>query len=207
LQNFSIHVCDDHPLITSGLEQIFIEIDFITDFTSSYSSEGLFSFLRNNKVDLLLLDISLKGQNSMDDLPFILLTYPAMKVVLISTYDLMDIQLKARDFGAHGFISKSSNNSHLIDICKRVMDGEDFWNIDALTSFNLVETKGLDIDLTVREVEIVKLLLKGNTNQKIANQLNISIHTVQTHRKNIKSKLQLEGVSDLITFANRFKLV
>jgi DNA-binding CsgD family transcriptional regulator len=70
-----------------------------------------------------------------------------------------------------------------------------------------VQTKGVDIDLTVREVEIVKLLLRGYTNQKIANQLSISIHTVQTHRKNIKSKLQLEGASDLIAFANRFKLV
>lgn len=207
LQNFSIHVCDDHPLITSGLEQLFLESDFITDFSSSYTREGLFSFLKNNRVDLLLLDISLKGHNSMDDLPFILLTYPAIKVVLISTYDLMDIQLKAREAGAHGFISKSSNNNQLIDICKRVMEGVDFWNFDALTSFNLVQTKGLDIDLTVREVEIVKLLLRGYTNQKIANQLNISIHTVQTHRKNIKSKLQLEGASDLIAFANRFKLV
>jgi two-component system nitrate/nitrite response regulator NarL len=207
LQDFSIHICDDHPLITSGLEQVFALNSFITNFSSSYSRDGLFTFLRKNKVDLLLLDVSLKGHNSIEDIPILLDTYPALKVVLISTYDLMDVQLKAREAGAHGFISKSSDNVQLLDVCKRVMKGEDFWNFDSFTSYNLVNTPAIGNDLTVREVEIVKLLLRGNTNQKIANQLNISIHTVQTHRKNIKSKLQLEGASDLIAFANRFKLV
>jgi DNA-binding NarL/FixJ family response regulator len=207
LQDFSIHICDDHPLITSGLEQVFALNSFITNFSSSYSRDGLFTFLRKNKVDLLLLDVSLKGHNSIEDIPILLDTYPALKVVLISTYDLMDVQLKAREAGAHGFISKSSDNVQLLDVCKRVMKGEDFWTFDSFTSYNLVNTPAIGNDLTVREVEIVKLLLRGNTNQKIANQLNISIHTVQTHRKNIKSKLQLEGASDLIAFANRFKLV
>lgn len=207
MQDFSIHICDDHPLITSGLEQVFALNSFITNFSSSYSRDGLFTFLRKNKVDLLLLDVSLKGHNSIEDIPILLDTYPALKVVLISTYDLMDVQLKAREAGAHGFISKSSDNVKLLDVCKRVMKGEDFWNFDSFTSYNLVNTPAIGNDLTVREVEIVKLLLRGNTNQKIANQLNISIHTVQTHRKNIKSKLQLEGASDLIAFANRFKLV
>ncbi len=207
MQDFSIHICDDHPLITSGLEQVFALNSFITNFSSSYSRDGLFTFLRKNKVDLLLLDVSLKGHNSIEDIPILLDTYPALKVVLISTYDLMDVQLKAREAGAHGFISKSSDNVQLLDVCKRVMKGEDFWNFDSFTSYNLVNTPAIGNDLTVREVEIVKLLLRGNTNQKIANQLNISIHTVQTHRKNIKSKLQLEGASDLIAFANRFKLV
>lgn len=207
MQDFSIHICDDHPLITSGLEQVFALNSFITNFSSSYSRDGLFTFLRKNKVDLLLLDVSLKGHNSIEDIPILLDTYPALKVVLISTYDLMDVQLKAREAGAHGFISKSSDNVQLLDVCKRVMKGEDFWTFDSFTSYNLVNTPAIGNDLTVREVEIVKLLLRGNTNQKIANQLNISIHTVQTHRKNIKSKLQLEGASDLIAFANRFKLV
>ena len=207
MQDFSIHICDDHPLITSGLEQVFAQNSFITNFSSSFSMEGLFTFLRKNKVDLLLLDVSLKGHNSIEDIPILLDTYPALKVVLISTYDLMDVQLKAREAGAHGFISKSSDNVQLLDVCKRVMKGEDFWTFDSFTSYNLVNIPAIGNDLTVREVEIVKLLLRGNTNQKIANQLNISIHTVQTHRKNIKSKLQLEGASDLIAFANRFKLV
>ena len=207
MQDFSIHICDDHPLITSGLEQVFALNSFITNFSSSYSRDGLFTFLRKNKVDLLLLDVSLKGHNSIEDIPILLDTYPALKVVLISTYDLMDVQLRAREAGAHGFISKSSDNVQLLDVCKRVMKGEDFWTFDSFTSYNLVNTPAIGNDLTVREVEIVKLLLRGNTNQKIANQLNISIHTVQTHRKNIKSKLQLEGASDLIAFANRFKLV
>lgn len=207
MQDFSIHICDDHPLITSGLEQVFAQNSFITNFSSSFSMEGLFTFLRKNKIDLLLLDVSLKGHNSIEDIPILLDTYPALKVVLISTYDLMDVQLKAREAGAHGFISKSSDNVQLLDVCKRVMKGEDFWTFDSFTSYNLVNTPAIGNDLTVREVEIVKLLLRGNTNQKIANQLNISIHTVQTHRKNIKSKLQLEGASDLIAFANRFKLV
>ena len=207
MQDFSIHICDDHPLITSGLEQVFAQNSFITNYSSSFSREGLFTFLRKNKIDLLLLDVSLKGHNSIEDIPILLDTYPALKVVLISTYDLMDVQLKAREAGAHGFISKSSDNVQLLDVCKRVMKGEDFWTFDSFTSYNLVNTPAIGNDLTVREVEIVKLLLRGNTNQKIANQLNISIHTVQTHRKNIKSKLQLEGASDLIAFANRFKLV
>lgn len=207
MQNFSIHICDDHPLIASGLEQVFAQSSLVTNFSSSFSREGLFTYLSTNKVDLLLLDISLKGYNSIEDIPGLLDIYPVLKIVLISTYDLMDIQLKAREAGAHGFISKSTDNIQLLDVCTRVMKGQDFWNFDSFTSYNLVNTPEIGNDLTVREVEIVKLLLRGNTNQKIANQLNISIHTVQTHRKNIKSKLQLEGASDLIAFANRFKLV
>ena len=202
MQSFTIHICDDHPLITSGLEQVLMGTDFVKTYSCSHSKEELFIFLKNNSVDLLLLDISLKGYNILDDLSFIIFSYPKLKVVFLSNYDLMDVQLKARELGAHGFISKSYNNINLIDICKKVLLGEDFWSFDSLTSIK----NDTNFELTAREVEIVKLLLKGYTNQKIANVLFISIHTVQTHRKNIKSKLKLDGTSDLIAFSNRFKL-
>jgi DNA-binding NarL/FixJ family response regulator len=204
MQSYIIHICDDHPLITSGLEQVLMETDFVKAYSCSHSKEELFLFLKNNSVDLLLLDISLKGYNILDDLSFIIFNYPKLKVVFLSNYDLMDIQSKARELGAHGFISKSSNNINLIDICKKVLLGEDFWSFDCLTSIK--NDTNTNFELTAREVEIVKLLLNGYTNQKIANTLFISIHTVQTHRKNIKSKLKLDGTSDLISFSNRFKL-
>lgn len=62
-------------------------------------------------------------------------------------------------------------------------------------------------EITPREREIMRLLVNGKTNQQIAEELSISIYTVQTHRKNIKSKLQVEGVADLIAIVNHYRLV
>jgi DNA-binding NarL/FixJ family response regulator len=201
----SIHICDDHALITFGVSLILKELDFVETLSLSHTKEELFKVLSKQHIDLLLLDLSVHGINMLDELPLLKEKYPTLKIILLTSYASIDVQREALQKKVNGFLSKDTSNEHIIEACRSVLKGENYW----LSEKTLLQVEKTDrvIDLTPREKEILKLLVKGYTNQKIADALVLSIHTVQTHRKNLKSKLQLEGVSDLVSFAYHYKLV
>jgi DNA-binding NarL/FixJ family response regulator len=204
-KTFNIHICDDHALITSGVSMILKDLDFIKSLSVSHSKNELFTILSKQEIDLLLLDLSVQGTNMLDELNSLKEKYPSLKIILLTSYASIDVQREALQKKVNGFLSKDTSNDFIIEACRSVLRGENYW----LSEKSLLQVEKTDriIDLTPREKEILKLLVKGYTNQKIADALVLSIHTVQTHRKNLKSKLQLEGVSDLVSFAYHYKLV
>lgn len=204
-KSYSIHICDDHALITSGVSMILQDLDFINSLSVSHSKNDLFTILSKENIDLLLLDLSVQGTNMLDELNALKGQFPDLKIMLLTSYATIDVQREALQKNVNGFLSKDTSNDYIVEACRSVLRGENYW----LSEKSLLQVEKTDrvIDLTPREKEILKLLVKGYTNQKIADELVLSIHTVQTHRKNLKSKLQLEGVSDLVSFAYHYKLV
>jgi DNA-binding NarL/FixJ family response regulator len=146
------------------------------------------------------LDISFRGVSVFDVLQSIQEAYPYLKIVLLTNYELSDVLIEARKFNVHGLIGKSASFEELKEACITVLSGKAYWGKMQISELTLNE-------LTSREREILHLLVQGNTNQQISEELSISIYTVQTHRKNIKSKLQVEGVADLIAVVNHYRLV
>jgi two-component system, NarL family, nitrate/nitrite response regulator NarL len=206
-ETYTIHICDDHALITSGLSQILQEAAFVNRVFISNSKDELLYSLSKKPVDLLVLDISIHGLNMLDEVCEIQEKFPALKIILLTSYASIDVQREAMAKKINGFLSKDSSNQHILYACQEVLKGNQFWLSERSIAFKDSNSLINPEELTPREKEILKLLVKGYTNQKIADSLIISIHTVQTHRKNIKSKLQLEGVSDLISYAHHHKLI
>jgi DNA-binding NarL/FixJ family response regulator len=126
--------------------------------------------------------------------------FPDLKILLLTNYELSDVILEARKFQVDGLIGKSATLEELRSACLSVLNGGDYWGKFQLSQEMIQE-------ITPREREIMRLLINGKTNQQIAEELSISIYTVQTHRKNIKAKLHVEGVADLIAVVNHYRLV
>jgi DNA-binding NarL/FixJ family response regulator len=200
LDTYSLHLCDDHPVLAISLSEMLKQESFVRTISVSHDFVGLKVELSNASIDLLLLDISFKGENAFDFLEEIKASYPNLKILLLTNYELSDIHLEARKFQVEGLIGKSASLEELKTACKTVLNGGEYWGKYQLSS-EIIK------DITPREREIMLLLVQGKTNQQISDALSISILTVQTHRKNIKAKLQLENITDLISVVNHFRLL
>lgn len=196
-----IHVCDDHELITESISYLLKSIDFVEKVTYSNSKSQLFSFIKNNTVDVLILDINVSGDNMLINLPFIRKTRPETRVVILTTYDSSEFVKESIKKGAQGFVSKNTSKDELIFCFKQVLEGKRYVSRENRKEFVFKDNFELLNQLTDREIEVLKCLTKGYTNKRIADELNISVLTVQTHRKNMYSKLNLRGVNELVSFA------
>lgn len=200
LDTYSLHLCDDHPVLAISLSEMLKQESFVGTISVSHDFISLKVELSNASIDLLLLDISFKGENAFDFLDEIKRSYPNLKILLLTNYELSDIHLEARKFQVEGLIGKNTSMEELKTACKMVLNGGEYWGKYQLSS-EIIK------DITPREREIMLLLVQGKTNQQISDALSISILTVQTHRKNIKAKLQLENITDLISVVNHFRLL
>jgi DNA-binding NarL/FixJ family response regulator len=200
MKKYSLHLCDDHPILACSLAELLSKEPFVQSVSVSQHFDELMSALDTSFIDLLLLDISFKGVTVFEFLGKIKSTFTDVKILMLTNYELSDVILEARKFQVEGLIGKSATMEELRSACWHVLNGGEYWGKFQLSQEMIQE-------ITPREREIMRLLVNGKTNQQIAEELSISIFTVQTHRKNIKSKLQVEGVADLIAAVNHYRLV
>ncbi len=200
MKTYTLHLCDDHPILTCSLAELLGKEPFVQSVSVSHHIDELMSALETSSIDLLLLDVSFKGETVFEFLGKIKSAFPDLKILLLTNYELSDVILEARKFQVDGLIGKSATLEELRSACLSVLNGGDYWGKFQLSQEMIQE-------ITPREREIMRLLVNGKTNQQIAEELSISIYTVQTHRKNIKSKLQVEGVADLIAVVNQYRLL
>jgi DNA-binding NarL/FixJ family response regulator len=196
-----LHICDDHELITSSVLHLLAAFGQASELTVSHSKRELIDFLTTNPVDVLILDINMHGENMLSHLGEVKNLRPEMKIVLLTTYDSPAIIKEAMDFGVEGFVSKNTNKEELTYCLEQVIQGNRYVSRERRKEFVFKDNFERLKQLTEREIEVLKCLTKGYTNKRIADELNISILTVQTHRKNMYSKLNLRGVNELVSFA------
>lgn len=191
-------IVDDHQLFAEGLSRILQDLKHIELTGTVNSSTELLNFLKDEDIELILLDIQLKNENGIDICTDLKKRFPEMKVILISMYDPGTLISEIRKCNANGYIPKSADAEAVKDSINRVLNGEDvFLEIDFKSH---VEEPYFKI-ISTREREIILLIKQGLTARQISEELNISRFTVNTHRKNILRKLKLNSVKDLIAFS------
>jgi DNA-binding NarL/FixJ family response regulator len=196
-----LHVCDDHELITESVTYLLKDVQAIKKITVSNRKAELFDFINKNPVDVLVLDINLMGENMLNNLPVIKKIRPDSRVVVLTTYNSPAIIKESMDLGVDGFVSKNTKKEELTYCIEQVLEGKRYVSRERRKEFVFKDNFELLNQLTEREIEVLKCLTKGYTNKRIADELNISVLTVQTHRKNMYSKLNLRGVNELVSFA------
>lgn len=163
------------------------ESDVTCDYISS--SENLMEALENS-YDILLLDINLKAEKTgLDLVEEILKRYPKQKIVILTSYDLVNYRKVAFDLGVKDFINKSVEASELVNRLRSVNGGGKIKN-----SPQILET------LTEREVEVLREMIKGENKKDIAKKLYISERTLYNHISNIYEKL---GAKNIVEAYNR----
>jgi DNA-binding NarL/FixJ family response regulator len=203
-EKIRIMLADDHPLFIEGLSMMLRrEPDFELCGIANNGREVL-DMLPTTKPDLILLDINMPKMNGLETIKYIRQSYPNVKIVMLSGYFDEAIIKEAKIKGANGYLLKSSQRDELIHTIKMVYSGALFatpQQDEPVSGEFLANDKFLaQFNLTKRERELIQLIKNGMTNQEIAQNLHLSVYTVETHRKNIMQKLKLNSPGALMKF-------
>jgi DNA-binding NarL/FixJ family response regulator len=198
---------DDHQILNDGLKVILEKQPDFLVCGQVFNSEGVMPAIQTLTPDLVLLDINLHGSNGIDIGRNILTNFSAVKVLILTMYDQPKLLNETRRAGLHGYFLKDSNPVDLFAGIRAVLAGGQAFDKRVQTHQPPADLFGDDfaqrLNLTFREVEIIRLIRDGLTNEEVAIQLHISPFTAKTHRKNVYSKLNLTNVADLVQFANK----
>ena len=201
-----LHICDDHPLIIKSIASLFEGHALFSKISNSSTKPELLTALHSHAPDILILDVNLNGVNMLDEMKTIKELVPDTKVIILTSYDSETLLRKAIKNGVHAYLNKNTDANELKAAIESVTAHDLYIGIGKTKPFNQKDNFELIEELSEREKEVIQCLLEGNPNKKIADILNISITTVQTHRRNIYRKLNLQGIGDLMSFAAKHKL-
>lgn len=195
-------IADDHLLFIDGLVSLLKEETDISIENIANDGKELLYLLEKQKPDIILLDINMPGMNGLEALRYIKQSWPAIYVVILSTYNEAHLIEKAKQNGANGYLMKNCNKEELLQTIKLVFTGQSSFPYQKPPKQALDEDDHFlrQFSLSKREMEIIHLIKQGDTNQQIAYKLFLSIYTVETHRKNIMQKLQLKSPTALMKF-------
>ncbi|MBU2526923.1 MAG: response regulator transcription factor [Bacteroidetes bacterium] len=192
----TIAIVDDHSLFADGLERILQEHkDF--EIVAKCTSAEDFEVTLNHKIpQLVLLDIRMKGQNGLDFCKAMKQKFPSIKVIIISMFEALEVIEKVRLAGADGYLHKSTDAELVRSTIVDVLNGHQVFLMTSDVNENIDKNT-----LSKREREILSLIKKGMGTQDISKTLFISQYTVETHKRNMMQKLNVNSQRELIVYA------
>ena len=207
-----ILLVDDHPIVREGLLGIFHgEDDLIVCGIAEEMHQAL-AQIEQLHPDLALLDISLNGSNGMDVLKVIRIHHPKLLVLILSMHDEMLFALRALRAGAAGYVMKHESADAIVASVRRVLGGEIALSQRMESKVMQQVVSGLKArtgspleDLSDRELEVFHLIGKGSSTRQIAQELHLSPKTIDSHRANIKEKLNLKSATELVQHAIQWR--
>lgn len=198
-----IVIVDDHPMMRDGLTlRISAHADMTVCGEAATEDEGV-ELVKQLSPDLMIIDISLKSGNGIELVKRVRLLDTKVKMLVVSTFDESLYAERALRAGALGYLNKQESSEKLIDAIRTVLKGERFVSAE-ITQRLVNQALGKRTvvqdpieQLTDRELEIFKLIGAGVSTSAIADKLFLSTHTVDTHRENIKRKLNAKNGAEL----------
>lgn len=179
----------------------------------SESGEDAISKVQQNDYDIILMDYQLPGMNGAEAVHHILRYKPNMKILVISNYDEFSYIRNMMDAGVKGYMLKNTTPMEIVNAIGIILNGKEYYANEIavkLIDHKLIgddETKVKTTGLSRRQIEVLKGLAKGQSNEEIAKELYISKRTVDSHRQNITKKLGVKNIAGLVKFAIKHKLL
>ncbi len=206
MKKFKVFLVDDHGVLRQGMRKLIdMEKDFEVSGEASDAVEAL-ERLPGSKADIALLDLGLKGTGGLDLIKSLKQKMPKLIMLVMSMFEESIYAERALRAGAKGYIMKSEPADKVIDALRRVSSGRSYLSqtmsermIDRMSSPNTATTP--TDALSDRELEVFQALGKGLKPAEIAEELHISVKTVETYREQIKTKLKLDSASELAQYA------
>jgi two-component system, NarL family, response regulator NreC len=204
-------LADDHTLMRQGLRHILeshADFDIVAEASSGIEAVEA---ARKFKPDVAIVDVAMKELNGIEATSQILKHSPHTAVLILSMYSDERYVLRAVKAGARGYVLKNSAGDELIEAISSVQKGKAFFSPAVAEIFqngyarlkDLADVNDRFESLTDRERQVYQLLAEGNSNKEIAYRLNLSLHTVETHRWRIMEKLDLHSTAELVLSAVR----
>jgi DNA-binding NarL/FixJ family response regulator len=202
----TIGIIDDHGIVLQGVSNIFTsKKEYKVIFAINNLTEAS-QILEKEQPQVLFLDINIKGDDGLDALKVFKKKYTAMKVVMLTSFEETALVKTALRNGADGYLLKDASESEFLEAIENVMKGEQYIQ-KSMQDLLLKEAMGQKKDtsyipkLTRREKEILQLVVDEKTTQEMADELFLSVSTIETHRMNLISKLGVKNAAGLVKIA------
>ncbi len=201
----SVLLVDDHALVRRGFRRILEdEADIVVKGEASDGDEAV-RLANHLRPDVIVMDCALPGSNGLAATRKILEHNPKALVLMLSMHSEDTWVRQSLEAGARGYMLKNALDQELVDAIRRVVAGEEVLDPQIARRTNLKGER--ETGLTVRELEILQLIVAGLSNKEIASQLNLSANTVAVHRANIMDALGIHKTAELVVYAIRNGLV
>jgi len=207
---YKIIIADDHQIVTEGIARIIEEMTidgqpFGEVLASVHTLADCLVACRDLQPDLLLLDVALSDGDGIDALPLLLQSTPDMKVIILTSYSESAVIDRAISNGAHGYMLKTTDIQEFTEGIKMVMKGENYICQEAKQQCGKPEN--IAIKLTLREKEILKLIVDGYTMKEISSKLCLGFETIHSYTKYLREKLHANNTASLVRKALEYHLV
>ncbi len=204
-------IADDHTLVRKGLKQILLDTKDIERADEAKDGKETIAKVSKKDYDLVLLDISLPGRSGIDVLKQIKISKPGLPVLILSMHPEEQYAVRSLKAGAAGYLTKESAPNELIDAIRKIASGGKY--ITTSLAEKLADEIGHDLEkplhenLSDREYQVMCLIASGKTVKQIADDLNLSVKTISTHRARILRKMNMENNAQLTHYAIKNGLV
>lgn len=200
-----VAVVDDHQIVIDGLEKIFAESGIARLTDKAYSVAGCWTMLSAGQPDVLLLDVGLPDGSGMDLCPRIKAKYPAMNILILTSYAEYTVISHVLNNGASGYILKNAMPEEIMEGIRTVASGKRF--LCEEVNLLLDRERNKRLILTRREYELLRLITDGYSNLEIADKMCLGYETIKSYRKNLFQKLDVHNTLELMKKAIEQKLV
>jgi two-component system response regulator NreC len=196
-----IVIADDHGVVRTALRML---LDAEPDFevvAEAEDAEGASRYTTGHKPDVLVLDLNMPGESGLQAIPRILEGAPDTQIVILTMQSETAFAREAMQKGARAYVLKEAAESELVKAVRMAAAGQTYLQPELGARLASERQPSRDDDLSDRELEVLRLIALGHTNNEIADQLYLSVRTVESHRAHIQQKLRRSTRSELVRYA------
>lgn len=202
----NVILVDDHKMFLEGLESVIRESPEISVLGTAMNGKQGLSIVqaRCEEIDIIVVDVSMPVMDGVEFMKIVKHLYPQIKILALTMHNDENRIRKLKEVGVDGYILKEDSHEELVTAIRALRKGDDYFGTEVMkTIMQSINNKSKDVasPLTARELEVLKLIGKALSGPEIASRLNISVNTVETHRRNILIKLNMKNSLELVRYA------
>jgi len=205
LKSIQVFICDDHPVVRQGLRDFISQTPDMNLCGEAASGKECLEALSTESVDVLVLDLCLPDMDGLQVLREVQVRHPDIPAIILSMYSEDHFALRCLKAGASGYLVKTSAPKKLVEAIRKVAQGGMFVSPELGEKLAQNLKGGADRLphelLTEREFQVFLNIIEGKKLKEIAEELNLSIPTISTHKTNLLKRMRMDSVADLVRYA------
>jgi len=207
MNRIKVLIVDDHPMVLEGMRSMLTQINFVDIVGTAANAYEAIELIKAAAPDIVITDINMPEISGIELTLKIKKEFPEIKVIAMSTFKERSYITQMIQNGASGYLIKSASKEEIEEAILSVHEGKLYMSLDiSLSAFDKQEINNVPI-LSSREKEVLDLIADGFTNPQIAEKLFLSLHTVDSHRKNLLTKFGINNTASLIKLAAKYNML
>lgn len=207
MDKIKVLVADDHPMVLEGMKSMLQQITFVEMSGFAKNAIEAIELIKQKQPQLLITDINMPEISGIELAQKVREEFPQVKIIAMSTFKERSYISQMIQAGASGYLVKSASKEEIEEAILSVYEGRLYMSLDInLSSAEKQELHTVPV-LSSREKEVLQLIADGFTNPQIAEKLFLSLHTVDSHRKNLLTKFGVSNTANLIKVAAKNALI